>query len=487
MGSESNLDLSALRELARAQGVEPTDEDLERASWSFLRARSILSRTLRRDRAERLRASAETVERLTHRGRTPTRFRRCTGARRARGPLYGAPVAVKDVIDVAGMPTTAASKILDDVPERDATVVARLRAAGATIVGKTNTHEFAYGAITNSPHFGPARNPWDPEHITGGSSGGSAAAAPPGSCAGALGTDTAGSIRIPSALCGITGLRPSTGLVPNDGSSRPLELRRGRPDRADRRGVRAAARGDRRPGAVSVATAPARLRIGVGHEPVRARRPPRRGGWSRRRSRELPAPGRVEARSRSTTRSRRSAAVMLPEAAAVHLPWMRTRLADYGADVRARLLAGLLLPSTAYSTGLRARAGRLEECERVLGGYDLLVAPAMPIVAPRIGEDTSSCARGLPAPSSRTTRPGACSGYPAASVPCGFVDGLPVGLALDGRRLGEDDRARRRARVPAGDGLARAARRLTFEARPGRLYTSTSFLRREGVEPACPF
>jgi aspartyl-tRNA(Asn)/glutamyl-tRNA(Gln) amidotransferase subunit A len=126
-------------------------------------------------------------------------------------------VAVKDVIDVAGMPTTAASKILRRVPERDATCVARLRAAGAAIVGKLNTHEFAYGALTNSPHFGPSLNPWNPAHTTGGSSGGSGAAVAADLVDVALGTDTAGSIRIPAAFCGVTGHRPTIGLVPTDG------------------------------------------------------------------------------------------------------------------------------------------------------------------------------------------------------------------------------------------------------------------------------
>src|SRR4029077_4444066 len=126
-------------------------------------------------------------------------------------------IAVKDVIDVAGMPTTAASKIVHRVPERDAECVARLRAARAAVVGKLNTHEFAFGALTNSPHFGPARNPWDLERTTGASSGGSGAAVAAGLVDVALGTDTAGSIRIPAAFCGVTGHRPTVGLVPTDG------------------------------------------------------------------------------------------------------------------------------------------------------------------------------------------------------------------------------------------------------------------------------
>ena len=129
------------------------------------------------------------------------------------GPVVG----VKDVIDVAGMPTTAASRILHRMPDQDADCVARLRAAGATIAGKQNTHEFAFGALTNSPHFGPALNPWNTAHTCGGSSGGSGAAVAAGLVDVSLGTDTAGSVRIPAAFCGVTGARPSAGLVSNAG------------------------------------------------------------------------------------------------------------------------------------------------------------------------------------------------------------------------------------------------------------------------------
>ena len=123
--------------------------------------------------------------------------------RGARGPLYGVPLAVKDLIDVKGVPTTAASRILaDNVAGEPAEVVRRLEEAGAIVVGKLNTHEFAYGPMTTSQHFGRARNPWDTARVTGGSSGGSGAAAAAGLVAGTLGTDTAGSIRIPAAFAG---------------------------------------------------------------------------------------------------------------------------------------------------------------------------------------------------------------------------------------------------------------------------------------------
>jgi len=131
-----------------------------------------------------------------------------------RGPLHGVPVALKDLYDTAGGRTTAASQIYTQrVPDEDATGVARLRAAGAVIVGKTNLHEFAYGVTTDSSFVGPTRNPWELERVAGGSSGGSGAAVAAGLCVAATGSDTGGSIRIPAALCGIVGLKPTYGRI----------------------------------------------------------------------------------------------------------------------------------------------------------------------------------------------------------------------------------------------------------------------------------
>jgi aspartyl-tRNA(Asn)/glutamyl-tRNA(Gln) amidotransferase subunit A len=338
-------------------------------------------------------------------------------------------IGVKDVIDVAGMPTTAASKILHRVPERDATAVARLRAAGATIAGKLNTHEFAYGALTNSPHFGPALNPWNPEHVTGGSSGGSAAAVAAGFVDAALGTDTAGSVRIPSAFCGVTGVRPSIGLVPNDGvfptawtldtigplarsadeCARVLKAMAARPLEGDP---------PRRVGVISSLFERADPRVAAVCEQALTALP------GRREAAELPLHDEVETITQL---------ILLPEAANAHLHWLRTRLADYGGDVRARLLAGLFLPPTAYVTGLRARRWVRDEHRRALGGYDLLVAPAMPITAPRLDAIPSDF-RLLLIPYNSYA---ALVGLPVVVVPCGVVDGLPVALALTGR-AGED-------------------------------------------------
>src|SRR5213596_2971675 len=134
------------------------------------------------------------------------------------GPLHGIPIAIKDNIYTRGVRTTAGSKILADfIPAEDATVTARLKRAGAVIIGKTNLHEFAWGGTTDNPHYGTCRNPWDDERFPAGSSGGSGAAVAARTCYGALGTDTGGSIRLPSAVNGIVGIRPTIGRVSNHG------------------------------------------------------------------------------------------------------------------------------------------------------------------------------------------------------------------------------------------------------------------------------
>src|SRR5438128_4352447 len=135
-----------------------------------------------------------------------------------RGPLHGIPIALKDNMDTAGVRTTAASELFKDrVPSEDAEVARRLKGAGAILLGKTNLHEFAYGGSSSISYFGPVRNPWALDRVPGGSSGGSAAATAAGLCFGSLGTDTAGSVRIPASYCGIVGFKPTYGRVSNRG------------------------------------------------------------------------------------------------------------------------------------------------------------------------------------------------------------------------------------------------------------------------------
>jgi aspartyl-tRNA(Asn)/glutamyl-tRNA(Gln) amidotransferase subunit A len=362
---------------------------------------------------------------------------------RERGPLWGVPVAVKDVIDVAGTHTTAASRILaDNIAARDAETVERLERAGAVILGKLNTHEFAYGAMTTSSHFGPARNPWSLDRICGGSSGGSGAAVAADVAAGTLGTDTAGSIRIPSCFCGVTGLRPSTGLVSNRGVV-PVAwtldtvgpIARSAEDCALLLDVIAGSRTELDRGIEGIHVGVVDALLGLAD--------PRVVTIVQAAIDELAAlgatiePTEVPLLDEAGTINQ---LVMLPEAANAHLPWLRERLADYGPDVRGRLLAGLLLPPTAYVTGQRARRWFDDGILRLFERFDLLVAPAMPVTAPPIGEDTVELL-GQTIPYRLAlipfNSPWSLAGLPALSLPCGFVDGLPIGLALVGRRFEE--------------------------------------------------
>ena len=148
------------------------------------------------------------------------------------GPLHGLPIGLKDLYYTKGIRTTMGSKIMGEfVPDADAAVTERFHAAGAIVIGKLQMHEFALGATSENPHYGPAHNPWDTGRMTGGSSGGSGSAVASGQCMGALGSDTGGSVRIPASLCGIVGLKPTFGRVSRYGVYPPeLELRHGGTD-----------------------------------------------------------------------------------------------------------------------------------------------------------------------------------------------------------------------------------------------------------------
>jgi aspartyl-tRNA(Asn)/glutamyl-tRNA(Gln) amidotransferase subunit A len=373
-----------------------------------------------------------------------------------RGRLWGVPLAVKDVIDVAGMPTTAGSRILvGNVPTADAEAVARLKRAGAIVVGKLNTHEFAYGPTTTSEHFGRASNPWALDRVCGGSSGGSGAAVAAGLVPAALGTDTAGSIRIPSAFCGVTGLRPSTGLVPTGGML-PLSWS------VDTIGPMATSAEDCvllldvLAGRASRNLPSHGLSVGVVESLFEGAIDTRVAAMVRDAVAALREAG-VATRTIELPHLERAAlvqqALQFPEATAIHLEWLRTRLADYGADVRGRLLAGLFVPATAYVTALRFRGLIAGAFRAAAEGLDCLVAPTLPAIAPRFAagrvvfdsadEASEALAENLFRQGLlRYTAPWSLVGWPVVSVPCGFVDGLPVGLSLIGRRFRDGDALR---------------------------------------------
>jgi aspartyl-tRNA(Asn)/glutamyl-tRNA(Gln) amidotransferase subunit A len=377
-----------------------------------------------------------------------------------RGPLHGIPIALKDLCATKGVRTTAGSKILRDyIPTDDATVTLRLAEAGTILLGKTHMNEFAYGPDGDNWHYGRVRNPWNLERLTGGSSSGSGAALAASLCLGALGSDTGGSIRIPSALCGIVGLKPTYGRVSRYGLT-PLSWS------LDHAGPMAKTVEDvalllqamagydaKDPGsarqlvpdyAAALSGDVRGLRIGVPREYFFDVIDPEVEGAIRQALEVLRRLGAsLHDVSWPALRYVTLAAliIVLVEASAFHDTWIRTRPKDYSPDIALRLKWGLLLPASAYIKAQRLRTLLCREAAQLWRQVDVLITPATMLAAPhpsethvRIGDRQMSTREAI----LRLMRPFNLTGLPAISIPCAFTStGLPIGLQIAGRPFDE--------------------------------------------------
>ncbi len=377
-----------------------------------------------------------------------------------RGPLHGIPVGLKDLFNTAGVRTTSGSRIFDTfVPAEDCTVAARFQRAGAILLGKLNMHQFAYGPTGENFDYGHMHNPWNPELVTGGSSGGSGSAAAAGQCTITMGSDTGGSVRIPAALCGIVGLKPTYGLVSRAGLT-PLSWCLDHPG----------------PMVRTVEDAALTMNVIAGHDPKDVATTVReipdyttalagsveglRIGLPREYF-DAPLDAEVEAAVRAAVAHLEelgatvtevslpmfkdsqaiSGAILMAEASAYHRELLARDGDKLTPSVRLRLEAGLFVTAADYLKAQQARARFNQEMARLFQDVDLLAGPAEPVTAPPIlasemviGDRTVGTTGAL----TQYTRPYNISGTPAISVPCGFSEaGMPIGLQLAGKPFDE--------------------------------------------------
>ena len=356
---------------------------------------------------------------------------------RYRGPLHGIPISVKDLVDVAGTDTTSGSAVPPRRAQDDAPVVARLRDAGAIVIGKTNLHEFAFGTTGDETAFGPVRHPLDPGRSAGGSSSGAAVALVEGMCLGSIGTDTGGSIRIPSAACGTVGLKPGLGEVSCDGVV-PLS------STLDHVG----------PMARTVADA------SVMFHAMRGQAPRVPGASTRRLAFGVPVPyfcDRLQPGVRAAlerTRASLEAAghrvtdaaiahadwtadvylhIVLPEASAYHARTLDAHADRYSPGVRLRLEMGRYVLAEDYLRAMRLRERLREAVDRAFDGVDALLLPALAITAPPLGAasvDVDGAREPIRATMLRLTQLFNITGHPAIALPAGTSDRWPVGMQL---------------------------------------------------------
>jgi aspartyl-tRNA(Asn)/glutamyl-tRNA(Gln) amidotransferase subunit A len=381
-------------------------------------------------------------------------------AGRYRGPLHGIPLGLKDLYYVKGLPNTGGTKLFENfIPDFDSTVALKLREAGAILLGKLNMHPFAYGPTGENPEYGHMHNPWDTERITGGSSGGSGSAAASGQCALTMGSDTGGSIRIPSALCGLAGLKPTYGRLSRHGLTvlawsldHPGPMARTVEDCSL---VMNAAAGYDPNDPVSVHLPVSDftkalignikgLRIGVPKEYFEV---PIDGNvkeivWKAiRKLEELGALVSEVSWPMYHQMAAIANTIQMAEATAYHQKLIKQKGPRIWHPVRLRLEAGFFISAVDYIQAERARALFFQQSLELMKKVDLLAGPTVPVVAFKIGTNEMTIGnktlKVIPL-LTQYTRPFNINGFPAISVPCGFSEGLPVGLQLAGRPLEEE-------------------------------------------------
>ena len=377
---------------------------------------------------------------------------------RDRGPLHGIPIAVKDLFAMRGVRTTSGSKIFEHLePDFNCTVVDKLEAAGAVILGKLNMHELAYGITSNNPYYGAVRNPWDPERSPGGSSGGSGAAVAAGIIYGAMGSDTGGSIRIPSSFCGCVGIKPTYGRVSRYGAL-PLSYsldHMGPMARSVREAatmLNAIAGPDKKDTTSSRRAVPdfvpepdcsiKGLRIGLPEtffydrvQPevdaaVRAALDKAESLGAEVKPVHLPDMNGINAVAR---------VILLCEASAMLEPYLEHR-SQFGTDVLTLLDQGRMVPATDYINAQRLRRKARASFNRVWSEVDCLITPTTPTTAPKIGETVVRIGgrdEEVRLATTRLVRGINALGLPALSMPCGLGNNMPIGLQVIGPEFEE--------------------------------------------------
>ncbi len=381
--------------------------------------------------------TAETLRAIGERDRSINAFTAITAERALKagarnGPLAGVPFAVKNLFDVKGLSTLAGSKINRDRPPAaaDATLVRRLEAAGAVLVGTLNMDEYAYGFTTENTHYGPTRNPRNAERIAGGSSGGSAAAVAAGMVPLTLGSDTNGSIRVPASYCGVfvaslDHVGPIAASL--DLLAKAYDAMQG-PDPADP----ACAQRPVEPVTDACKTGVAGLRVALAGDYFEDNCEPAVYEVVRKAASRL---GKLPTVAIPDAMRGRGAAFTITacEGAQLHLPNLRTRLGDFDPMIQDRLLAGALIPAAWYLQAQRVRRVYYRKVMRLFETVDVILAPATPRPAHRIGDETFTIrGREMPARPNAglLTQPISCIGLPVVCAPVGELDGLPVGMQI---------------------------------------------------------